>query len=158
MKSFNSVYNESKKEVIAQRNALYESQKVAIVKVLKENYMITKPISELSKDMQNMLTKKLLEFWSPKTGINKAGARLLQENEMTLTPQSNKTDIKMYIERQCRKHLEAITEAYRRNDIKSITDAFKADIEPQICKTLKETYINDTIWPIISERIKLGLE
>lgn len=158
MKSFNSVYNESKKEVIAQRNALYESQKVAIVKVLKENYMITKPISELSKDMQNMLTKKLLEFWSPKTGINKAGVRLLQENEMTLTPQSNKTDIKMYIERQCRKHLEAITEAYRRNDIKSITDAFKTDIEPQICKTLKETYINDTIWPIISERIKLGLE
>ena len=158
MKNFNTVYNNSKREVLAQKAALYESQKIALIKVLKENYMITRPISEMSYDAQKEFADRLLEYWSPKTGINKAGVRLLNENELTLTARSNKEDIKLYIAKQVKKHLVAITEAYRQNNINAVTDAFKEDIEPQIHKTLKESFINNTIWEIISDRIKNGLD
>lgn len=158
MKSFTAVYNNSKQEVLAERAALYESQKVAIVKALKENYMITRPISEMSQDAQQEFAQKLFEYWSPKTGINKAGIALLNENELTLTPRSTKDDIKLYIEKMVRKHLAFITEAYRKNNIAVVTESIKEDIEPKIHKTIKETFINNTVWDVISERIKLGLD
>lgn len=47
MKSFTAVYNKSKREVTEQRNKILESQKVAIINVLKEEYMITGKISDL---------------------------------------------------------------------------------------------------------------
>jgi hypothetical protein len=47
MKSFNSVYNKSKKQVLDAKTKLYESQKLAIIKVLKEAYMITGNMSDL---------------------------------------------------------------------------------------------------------------
>lgn len=158
MKSFTAVYNNSKKTVLAERAALFESQKIAIVNALKENYMITRPISEMSLDAQKEFAQKLFEYWSPKTGINKAGLALLNENELALSPRSTKEDIKLYIEKQVKKHLAAITESYRRNNISAVTEALKEDIEPKIQKTLKETFINNTVWNIVSERIKLGMD
>lgn len=158
MKNFATVYNNSKQQVLNERAEMFESQKAALVKVLKENYMITGNISDMSYDAQKEFATKLLEYWSPKEGINKAGIKLLNENELSLSPKSNKDDIKLYIEKQVRKHLVAITESYRHNDIQAVTDAFKADIEPQIRKSLKESFINNTVWEIVSERIKMGLE
>jgi len=120
--------------------------------------MITKQMSELPAEEQKEFAKKLLEYWSPKTGINKAGIRLLNENELSLSTESTKEDIRLYIEKTTKKHLQAITEAYRRNDVQSVTNAFKEDIEPKIQKSLKESFINNTIWSIVSNRIKMGLD
>lgn len=158
MKNFTAVYNNSKQQVLSERAAMYESQKIALVKVLKENYMITGNISDMPYDVQKEFKTKLLEYWSPTEGINKAGVKLLTENELTLSPRSTKDDIKLYIEKQVRKHLVAITESYRRNDIQAVTEAFKEDIEPKIRKTLKESFINNTVWEIIANRIKNGLD
>ena len=96
-----------------------------------------------------------LEIHNDKTKIEN---KILNENELTLTTRSNKEDIKLYIAKQVKKNLVAITEAYRQNNIAAVTDAFKDDIEPQIHKTLKESFINNTIWEIISDRIKNGLD
>ena len=157
MKSFSTVYNNSKKEVLATRASLYESQKVQIVNVLKEAYMITGNISDMPIDVQRELATKVLEYWSPKTGINRAGLKLLTENEITLFPSSTKEDIKLYIEKQVKKHLAAITEAYRNSNVTAVTEAFKEDIEPQVKKTLKESFITNTVWGVISDRIKNGI-
>lgn len=59
------------------------------------------------------MAKKVFEYWSPKTGINKAGIKLLNENMITLSANSTKEDIRLYIEKQTKKNLVAITEAYR---------------------------------------------
>lgn len=97
-----------------------------------------------------------MEYWSPKTGINKAGQRLLAENMIALTPSSKKEDIKLYIEKQTRKHLDAITNAYRTNNISGIVESFKSDIEPMVQKTINESFILNTVWGIVGDRIKFG--
>ena len=157
MKNFNTVYNDSKAQVLKERAAMYESQKVAIVNVLKQNYMITGNISDLPADQQKQFATRLLEYWSPKTGIKKEGIKLLNENELTLSPASNKEDIKLYIEKQVKRHLVAMTEAYRHNNGNAVIEAIKADVEPKIHKTLKESFVNNTVWNLISDRIKFGL-
>ena len=158
MKNFNTVYNSSRQQVLKERAAMYESQKVAIVKVLKENYMVTGNISDLPVEEQKQFATRLLEYWSPKTGIKKEGIKLLNENELTLSPASNKDDIKLYIEKQVKKHLVVITESYRQNNVRLVTEAIKADVEPKIHKTLKESFVNNIVWNIISDRIKFGLK
>ena len=64
MKSFSTVYNKSKRQVIDARNQLYESQKDSLIKVLKETYMITGNMSSLPIDKQKSLMIKLAKITS----------------------------------------------------------------------------------------------
>ena len=158
MKSFSTVYKKSKKQVLDAREKLYESQKVAVINVLKETYMITGNMSDLPVDQKKEMAKKVFEYWSPKTGINKAGIKLLNENMITLSPNSTKEDIRLYIQKQTKKNLVAITEAFRSGNGNVVVETFKNDIEPAVGKTLKESFITNTVWNLISNRIKLGLD
>ena len=158
MKSFSTVYNKSKKQVLEAREKLYESQKVAVINVLKETYMITGNMSDLPADQKKEMAKKVFEYWSPKTGINKAGIKLLNENMSTLSPNSTKEDIRLYIQKQTKKNLVAITEAFRSGNGNVVVETFKNDIEPAVGKTLKERFITNTVWNLSSNRIKLGLD
>lgn len=158
MKSFSTVYNKSKKQVLEAREKLYESQKIAVINVLKETYMITGNMSDLPAEQKKEMAKKVFEYWSPKTGINKAGIKLLNENMITLSPNSTKEDIRLYIQKQTKKNLVAITEAFRSGNGNVVVETFKNDIEPAVGKTLKESFITNTVWNLISNRIKLGLD
>lgn len=158
MKSFSTVYNNSKKQVLEAREKLYESQKVAVINVLKETYMITGNMSNLPVEQKKEMAKKVFEYWSPKTGINKVGIKLLNENMITLSKNSTKEDIRLYIQKQTKKNLVAITEAFRSGNGNVVVESFKEDIEPSIGKSLKESFITNTVWNLISNRIKLGLD
>lgn len=158
MKSFSTVYNNSKKQVLEAREKLYESQKVAVINVLKETYMITGNMSNLPVEQKKEMAKKVFEYWSPKTGINKAGIKLLNENMITLSKNSTKEDIRLYIQKQTKKNLVAITEAFRSGNGNVVVESFKEDIEPSIGKSLKESFITNTVWNLISNRIKLGID
>lgn len=157
MKSFSTVYNRSKKNVLNNRHDLYENQKKQIIKVLKETYMITGNLSDLPTKQQQAMAKKILEYWNPRTGINKAGVKLLSENMITLTPSSTKEDIRLYIQTQTKKNLVEVTEAFRSGNGNVVVETFKKAIDPAVGKAIKESFITNTIWDLISNRIKLGL-
>ena len=157
MKSFNTVYNRSKKNVLNARYNLYESQKKQIIKVLKETYMITGNLSDLSESNQKKMAKKILEYWSPRTGINKAGIKLLTENMISLNRNSTKEDIRLYIQKQTKRNLQEITEAFRSGNGNVVVETFKQNMEPMLGKSVKESFITNTIWNLISNRIKLGI-
>ena len=157
MKSFSTVYNRSKKNVLNARYNLYESQKKQIIKVLKETYMITGSLSDLSEANQKKMAKKILEYWSPRTGINKAGIKLLTENMISLNSNSTKEDIRLYIQKQTKRNLDEITEAFRSGNGNVVVETFKQNMEPMLGKSVKESFITNTIWNLISNRIKLGI-
>ena len=77
---------------------------------------------------------------------------------ITLSPNSTKEDIRLYIQKQTKKNLIAITEAFRSGNGNVVVETFKNDIEPAVGKTLKENFITNTVWNLISERIKFGLD
>ena len=122
MKSYSQVYNQSKKKVLEERRAVYEAQKVAVVNVLKENYMITGKMSELDSKTKAEMARRLSEYWSPKTGINDAGVKLLNENMIVLSKDSSSEDIKMFIQKQVKKNLEQITESFRIGQSAEVVD------------------------------------
>lgn len=156
MKSFSTVYNNSKKQVLEAREKLYESQKTAIINALKESYMITGNITNLPLNKQKEMAKKVYEYWSPKTGINKSGIKLLNENMITLSDNSTKDDVRLYIQKQTKKNLIAITEAFRQGNVQTVVSTFKDDIEAATGKKVKESFITDTVWDLVQNRIKMG--
>lgn len=157
MRSYNQVYNQSKKEILDRKKNMFEQQKVAIVNVLKEEYMITGKMSDLPQDEKVKMVKRLAEYWSPKTGINANGVRLLNENIITLSPNSTASDIQLFIQKRTKKNLEAIVECFRAGKQKIVVEEFRKEIGPMIGKTLKESFIIDSVWGIIGNRIKQGL-
>lgn len=156
MKSFTTVYNNSRKQVIEAREKLYESQKAAVINVLKETYMITGNITDLPVDKQKQMAKRIMEYWSPKTGITKAGITLLNENMITLSSSSSKDDIRLYIQKQTKKNLIQITEAFKSGNGNVVTETFKQDIENNTGKKIKDTFITNTVWDLVQDRIKMG--
>lgn len=156
MRSYNQVYNQSKKEILDRKKNMFEQQKVAIVNVLKEEYMITGKMSELPQDEKVKMAKRLAEYWSPKTGINSNGVRLLNENVITLSSNSTASDIQHFIQKRTKKNLEAIVECFRAGKQKIVVEEFRKEIGPMIGKTLKESFIIDSVWGIIGNRIKQG--
>ena len=157
MRSYNQVYNQSKKEILDRKKNMFEQQKVAIVNVLKEEYMITGKMSDLPQDEKVKMVKRLAEYWSPKTGINANGVRLLNENIITLSSNSTVSDIQLFIQKRTKKNLEAIVECFRAGKQKIVVEEFRKGIGPMIGKTLKESFIIDSVWGIIGNRIKQGL-
>jgi hypothetical protein len=158
MKSFNQVYTTSKREVLAQRAQILEAQKVEVVKAIKEMYMITVPFKELPKNDLELLKNKVLEYWSPTTGLNKAGEKLLNEKEVTINRNSSKADLRLYIESQVKKHLNPIMEAYRRMDVDSVTQAFSEDMKNKTGRNINKQFIKNTVWNLIENRFKNGVQ
>lgn len=156
MKSFQTIYNASKQQVLKEKKEMVESQKIAVVNALKNYYMISGKVLDLPKTQQDKLARKVLEYWNPKTGLNKNGERLLNESIINLTPKSTSTDIKKYIQNETRKNIISIVEAYRTNTVAMIVEAFKQDIQPKIRKKLLEESIRNVMWPIVEEKIKMS--
>lgn len=157
MRSYSQVYNQSKKEILDRKKEMFEQQKVAIVNVLKEEYMITGKVSALPKNEQAKMAKRLAEYWSPKTGINAAGVRLLNENIITLSSNSTAADVALYIQKRTKKNFEAIVECFRAGKQKIVVEEFRNEIKPMINKNLKESFIIDNVWSIIGKRMKEGV-
>lgn len=157
MKSYSQVYNRSKAEVLARRKAVFDSQKEALVNVLKENYMITGKISDLPKEQKQKMALKLAEYWSPKTGINAAGIRLLNEDVITLSKNSTPDDVKLFVVKQTKKNLQQITESFRMGRADAVVETFRDEIAKSVGRKPKEKFILDTVWGIVGSRIKNGI-
>lgn len=158
MRNYNQVCKDSKQEVLQQKAAILETQKVAVINALKEMYMITGKISSLPYELQEEMKTRVLEYWSPKTGLTKSGVRLLNEREIVINKKSSKDDLRLYIEKQVKKHYQTILESYRNQNVTAVVDAFKEDLLLKTGRNINENFINNTVWKLLEDRFKLGID
>lgn len=158
MRNYNQVCKDSKQEVLQQKAAILETQKVAVINALKEMYMITGKISSLPYELQEEMKTRVLEYWNPKTGLTKSGVRLLNEREIVINKKSSKDDLRLYIEKQVKKHYQTILESYRNQNVTAVVDAFKEDLLLKTGRNINENFINNTVWKLLEDRFKLGID
>jgi len=157
MRSYSQVYNQSKKKILDEKKALIEQQKVAVVNVLKEEYMITGNVDDLPSEEKKRMAARLSEYWSPKTGLNQNGVRLINENIITLSEHSNKKDVELYIQKCVKKNLVEIVECFRAGKQNLVVESFQKETAPMLKKKLDRNFIIDTIWALIGKKMKNGL-
>jgi hypothetical protein len=156
MRTYNQVFNQSKKEVLDQRKAVFEKQKIAVVNVLKENYCIDGKIDDLPKEEKEKMLKRLLEYWSPKTGINDRGVKLIQESIIVLSENSTADDVRAYIRKRAYRNAQQMIECFRAGRQDLIVEMFNEEVKPLMGKPLKDKFIINTVWDVVSRRIKNG--
>jgi hypothetical protein len=80
--------------------------------------------------------------------------KLLNENVITLSKDSNKEDLKLFINKQTKKNLDQIIECFRlgRQDI--IVESFNDEVKQMTGRTLKADFILDTVWGLVGKFIK----
>lgn len=156
MKSFDIVLNNSKKQIIAQRVSLYESQKHLVIDALKNIYMIDGEMKALPILKKKEMAKKVLEYWSPRTGIKPEGIALLKENVITLNENSKSSDIKKFIQMETRKNVNEIADAFKTGRSKLVIESFKKTIEKKVKKALLAESIRNVVWDIVADKIKKG--
>lgn len=156
MRTYKEVYNQSKKEVLDQRKAVFEKQKIAVVNVLKENFNISGKMEDLPKDELEQMKRRLLEYWSPKTGINEKGVKLIQENIIVLSAQSTPDDVRAYIRKQAYRNAQQMVECFRAGRQDLIVESFNEEMQPMLGKPLKAKFIINTVWDVVKKRIKDG--
>ena len=156
MRTYSQVFNQSKKEVLDQRKAVFEKQKIAVVNVLKENYCIDGKIDDLPKEEKDKMLKRLLEYWSPKTGINDRGVKLIQESIIVLSENSTADDVRAYIKKRAYRNAQQMIECFRAGRQDLIVEMFNEEVKPLMGKPLKDKFIINTVWDVVSRRIKNG--
>ena len=157
MRTYNQVFNQSKKEVLDQRKAVFDKQKIAVVNVLKENYGIDGKIDDLSKKEKEKMLKRLLEYWNPKTGINEKGVKLIQDSIIVLNENSTADDIRAYIRKRAYRNAQQMIECFRAGRQDIIVESCNEEIQPLVGKPLKQKFIINTVWDVVSRRIKNGI-
>ena len=63
----------------------------------------------------------------------------------------------IYITKQTKKNLQQITECFRANCANVVVESFNDEIKAMVGRKLKENFIKNVVWDIVSNRIKNGL-
>ena len=127
-----------------------------MVNVLKENYAIDGKIDDLPKEEKEKMLKRLLEYWNPKTGINERGIKLIQESIIVLSENSTPDDVRAYIRKRAYRNAQQMIECFRAGRQDLIVESFNEEIRQVMGKPLKDKFIINTVWDVVSRRIKNG--
>ena len=157
MKSFNEVLENSKNALLEQRKEQIQRDKVAIVEALKVDYGIPaeRKINSYPKNVQEMVLNQLLEFWSPKTGINHAGRKYLVEGAFAIDKNSTPENIKLYAQKSVKANIEFFTEAFKESRGREATYKLFENIKQKTAKKVNLDSLFECVYEIVQEHIKM---
>lgn len=156
MKTYTEAYRDSKKRILESKKAILESQKHVIVEAMKTVYGISGKISDMPRNQQASMAKRLYEYWDPSTGITKAGKALLNESTIELNKNSQDNDIIKFIELETKKNKEKIISAFKNGTSNAVINTFKEAIYKKTEKKVKDDSIRNQVWRWIEEDMKKG--
>ena len=110
---------------------------MAILENIKSNLMITCKIKELPAKKQQQVLDILLEYWSPKKGINKAGIKLLEENRMAIDRKSTPETVELFARKEVKDHINEFKSAFVNNNGRLIVKRLQENIESRIGRRIK---------------------
>lgn len=157
MRSYNVVLNKNKRFALEQRQNTINEQKKQVLEALKLDNFYNGKITDLPKSKQEKYLKALLEYWSPKHGLNKAGEKYLSKGIIALNEKSDSTDVKKYILTQVTLNEKHFLKAFKTNKAKQIVEALKSDIEGKVGKKLSNSSVFNVVYNAIEDKLKLEM-
>lgn len=154
MRSFKEVLNSSREQVLESRKLQIDQQKIALLESIKSNLMITCKIKELPKNKQKEVLDILLEYWSPKKGINKAGIKLLEEGKLAIDAKSEPHAIELFAKKEVKDHINEFMCAFVQNRGKQIVSRLQENIESRIGRKVKFDALFEMTSSIVVQKLK----
>lgn len=99
MQSFSNACQNSKTNVLNEKNNIIDRQHNDIVNAIKKEYGISS-FASLTESEKKSYKTLLFEMWSPKEGLTKKGERFLNESKTIITADSTDEQIVKYFSRE----------------------------------------------------------
>ena len=154
MKSFKEVYAASKAQMLEAKKTQIDRDKVALLEGIKRDQCITCKLKELPKQRQDQVLNMLLEFWSPKKGINKAGQAFLESGKLAINENSSVANIKLFAEREVKDNINEFARAFVNNRGKEIVERLQNNIQVRCKRRIKYQPLFEMAFKIVSEKIQ----
>lgn len=154
MRSFKEVYAASKAQVLEAKKSQIDHDKVALLEGIKTELCITCKLKDLPKKRQDQVLNMLLEFWSPKKGINKAGKNFLEQGKLAINENSSIANIKLFAEREVKDNINEFSRAFMNNRGKEIVERLQNNIEYRCQKKIMFKPLFEMAFKIVTDKIQ----
>lgn len=154
MRSFKEVLNSSKDQVLESRKNQIEQEKIALLEHIKTNLMITCKIKELNEKAQKEVLNILLEYWSPKKGINKAGVKFLNENSFAISENSSAKNVELFAKKEVKDHINEFVNAFVCGNGKLIVEKLQNNIQCKISREIKFNPLYEMVSNLVFTEMK----
>ena len=154
MKSFKEVYNASKAQMLEARKTQIDNEKVQLLEGIKTELCITCKLKDLPKQRQDQVLNMLLEFWSPKKGINKAGKNFLEKGALAINENSSVANIKLFAEKEIKDNINEFARAFVNNRGREVVERLQTNIQARCQKKIMYKPLFEMAFKIVSEKIQ----
>ncbi len=112
MRSFLDVQKECENKINESRKVAIDNERLQLLGAIKREYGIS-DFKALTESERTVFTNIIHSMWSPSEGLNESGIKFVNEGEVTLNKESQKEEIKKFIESDFQRnffgYLEGIT-------------------------------------------------
>lgn len=158
MKSFKEVLAASKHQLLEAHTYQIQNEKEQVLRRIKSDMMITGKLRDLTESRQHDVLSMLLEYWSPKNGINRAGERYLNEGVMSVDEKSTPTAIKAYAARQIHNNISGFQSAFATGQGKNAVGKLTEDIARRTGKNIDGKSLHEMVCSALDKKMRLDNE
>lgn len=109
MKSFDSVYNISKKIAINEQQRIATSEKARLIAAIKHEYGV-KDFNSLKESEKSSYKAMIDEMWNASTGLNEKGIAFINESAAILTEKSTDEQIEKFFKKEIKANVDCAVE------------------------------------------------
>ena len=153
MKTFSSAYYISKKQSIAEKEALIEQEHNKIIAAMKKEFGINS-FSTLNESEKKSYRSMLKEMWNREKGLTAKGIKFINEAAAPLTPDSTPEQIKKAFQREIKANINNYL-AVLLGGNGNISDAgkLKSKLESELKKKISTKECKQWIYEIVSKEL-----
>lgn len=156
MKSYNSVYNNQRRNAINEQRSAIDNDRARLIAAIKKEYGIN-DFSSLDESSKGMYKNMINEMWTKENGLTEKGTAFVNEAAAVLTPASDEEAIHKFVTRTIKANADAILQcAVSGKECKVLSD-LKATVEQDTKKKLSKKnfvkWIGEIIIPVLSKKV-----
>lgn len=154
MRSFKEVYVDNKNKVNENLKVAADKERVELLKAIRREYGI-KDFNGLSESEKLQYKNLIKEMWSPETGLNERGRKLVNESKMTLSSESDEEQIKKYITKELKSDVKNYLLWIASEGVNGQNpNKIKKEIDSQMGKKVNSSLIKEVMLDVLGEYLK----
>ena len=150
MKSFDNVYNKSKKQIINEQQKSYASDKAKLIATIKHEYGV-QDFNSVSESERESYKSMIDEMWNPNTGINEKGIKFINESAAVLTEKSTDEQIEKFFKKEIKANAEKIVKCLVGCGECNCPSEVKANIEASTKRKLSNKTAKNWMYSVITD-------
>lgn len=157
MKSFEKVYNNSRKNVLSEQQAAFAAEKAALIAAIKHEYGV-QDFNSISESEKASYRAMIEEMWTPKTGMTTKGRAFINESAAILTEKSTDEQIEKYFKKEVTANMNNIVSCMVAGTdceyVKELKTKIESDLKKKLSNKTVKQWLFDAVCVFVGKKAK----